>query len=71
MESLDVAALLQRFLTARNLDITVRVLLNDTTGTLVAGAYLNHSVGVNISQLCTLVKMSQYRLSSVSLYKSD
>nr|ATA67116.1 hexokinase 1 [Antheraea pernyi] len=48
MEGVDVAALLQRFLTARGLDITVRVLLNDTTGTLIAGAYLDRSVGIGV-----------------------
>lgn len=43
----DVAALLQRCLRARRLRVAVRVLLNDTTGTLVAGAMLHKHVGVS------------------------
>lgn len=38
MERVDLAGLLQRCLRARGLRVTVQVLLNDTTGTLVAGA---------------------------------
>ncbi|KAL4712556.1 hypothetical protein ACJJTC_007572 [Scirpophaga incertulas] len=48
MEGVDVAALLQRCLHERNLRVTVRVLLNDTTGTLVAGAHTNHDVGIGM-----------------------
>ncbi|KAL0809908.1 hypothetical protein ABMA28_010767 [Loxostege sticticalis] len=48
MEGVDVAALLQKCLRARNLDITVRVLLNDTTGTLVAGAHIDPAVGIGV-----------------------
>lgn len=47
MEGVDVAALLQRCLRARRLRVHVRVLLNDTTGTLVAGAQLDPRVGVS------------------------
>ncbi|RVE52894.1 hypothetical protein evm_002371 [Chilo suppressalis] len=46
MGGVDVAALLQRCLHARDLDVTVRVLLNDTTGTLVAGAHIDPAVGI-------------------------
>lgn len=46
LEGVDVAALLERCLHARGLHVTVRVLLNDTTGTLVAGAHMHDNVGV-------------------------
>ncbi|CAG9796018.1 unnamed protein product [Diatraea saccharalis] len=48
MEGVDVAALLQRCLHQRGLDVTVRVLLNDTTGTLVAGAHIDPAVGIGV-----------------------
>ncbi|XP_028178414.1 hexokinase-2-like [Ostrinia furnacalis] len=48
MGGVDVAALLQRCLRARRLDVTVRVLLNDTTGTLVAGAHIDPAVGIGV-----------------------
>ncbi|XP_013196366.1 hexokinase-2 [Amyelois transitella] len=48
MKGVDVVDLLQRCLDARNLNITVQVLLNDTTGTLVAGAYEDPTVGVGV-----------------------
>lgn len=48
MDGVDVAALLQRCLSARSLDVTVRVLLNDTTGTLVAGAHIDRNVGIGV-----------------------
>lgn len=48
MEGVDVAALLQERLTALGLKVTVQVLLNDTTGTLVAGARLDHRVGMAV-----------------------
>ncbi|KAG6446676.1 hypothetical protein O3G_MSEX004559 [Manduca sexta] len=48
LEGVDVAALLQQCLRARNLDVTVRVLLNDTTGTLVAGAHADPAVGIGV-----------------------
>lgn len=47
LEGVDVAALLQRSLHARGLDVCVRVLLNDTTGTLVAGAQANPHVEIS------------------------
>lgn len=47
LEGVDVAALLERCLRARRLNVTVRVLLNDTTGTLVAGAHMHQNVGVS------------------------
>lgn len=46
LAGVDVAALLQRCLRARRLRVRVRVLLNDTTGTLVAGAMQDQQVGV-------------------------
>ncbi|XP_053619258.1 hexokinase-2-like [Plodia interpunctella] len=48
MEGVDVAGLLQRCLDDRNLKVTVQVLLNDTTGTLVAGAYEDPTVGMAV-----------------------
>ncbi|XP_050555216.1 hexokinase-2-like isoform X1 [Spodoptera frugiperda] len=48
LEGVDVAALLERCLRARNLQITVRVLLNDTTGTLIAGAHMHKNVGIGV-----------------------
>ncbi|PZC71772.1 hexokinase-2 [Helicoverpa armigera] len=48
LEGVDVAALLQRCLRARRLRVTVRVLLNDTTGTLVAGAHMHKHVGIGV-----------------------
>lgn len=51
MEGVDVAGLLQRCLLARGLRVTVQVLLNDTTGTLVAGAHLDPAVGVSTAHL--------------------
>ncbi|XP_050356905.1 hexokinase-1-like isoform X2 [Nymphalis io] len=48
MEGVDVAALLQRCLRARGLRVTVQVLLNDTTGTLVAGAQLDPEVAIGV-----------------------
>lgn len=48
MAGVDVAALLQTCLRDRGLKVTVQVLLNDTTGTLVAGAQLNPDVGVRV-----------------------
>lgn len=48
MQGVDVAALLQRCLRERGLKVTVQVLLNDTTGTLVAGAQLDPEVAVLI-----------------------
>ncbi|XP_026501704.1 hexokinase-2-like [Vanessa tameamea] len=48
MEGVDVAALLQRCLHARGLRVTVQVLLNDTTGTLVAGAQLDPAVVIGV-----------------------
>ncbi|CAH0599235.1 unnamed protein product [Chrysodeixis includens] len=48
LEGVDVAALLERCLRARRLNITVRVLLNDTTGTLVAGAHIDPNVGIGV-----------------------
>ncbi|XP_046973901.1 hexokinase-1-like [Vanessa cardui] len=48
MEGVDVAALLQRSLHARGLRVTVQVLLNDTTGTLVAGAQLDPEVVIGV-----------------------
>ncbi|CAK1595636.1 unnamed protein product [Parnassius mnemosyne] len=48
MRGVDVAALLQRCLDARGLRVTVQVLLNDTTGTLVAGARLDPDVGIAV-----------------------
>lgn len=50
MRHVDVAALLQRCLDARGLKVTVQVLLNDTTGTLVAGAQRDPDVGVSCSE---------------------
>lgn len=48
LEGVDVTALLQQCLHARGLNITVRVLLNDTTGTLVAGAHIDPTVGIGV-----------------------
>ncbi|CAH2061192.1 unnamed protein product, partial [Iphiclides podalirius] len=48
MRHVDVAALLQRCLDARGLRVTVQVLLNDTTGTLVAGAQRDPDVGIGV-----------------------
>ncbi|XP_063630043.1 hexokinase-1-like isoform X1 [Cydia splendana] len=48
MGGVDVAALLQRCLHDRRLKVTVRVLLNDTTGTLVAGAHQDRRVGIGV-----------------------
>lgn len=48
MNGVDVAGLLQQCLHARGLDITVRVLLNDTTGTLMAGAQIDPNVGIGV-----------------------
>ncbi|XP_075987026.1 hexokinase-1-like [Anticarsia gemmatalis] len=48
MAGVDVAALLERCLRARRLRVTVRVLLNDTTGTLVAGAHIDPGVGIGV-----------------------
>lgn len=48
MAGVDVAALLQRCLRARGLRVRVQVLLNDTTGTLVAGAHRDPDVGVSL-----------------------
>ncbi|KAJ2939990.1 hypothetical protein O0L34_g6699 [Tuta absoluta] len=48
MEGVDVTALLQRCLDARGLKVTVRVLLNDTTGTLVAGAHIDPACGIGV-----------------------
>ncbi|CAG9109481.1 unnamed protein product [Plutella xylostella] len=48
MAGVDVAALLQTRLRERGLKVTVQVLLNDTTGTLVAGAQLNPDVGIGV-----------------------
>ncbi|XP_038219230.1 hexokinase-1-like [Zerene cesonia] len=48
MDGVDVAALLQRCLWDRGLKITVQVLLNDTTGTLVAGAHMDPDVAVGV-----------------------
>ncbi|XP_059047147.1 hexokinase-2-like [Achroia grisella] len=48
MEGVDVAGLLQRCLHARGLRVTVRVLLNDTTGTMMAGAHINPNVGIGV-----------------------
>lgn len=53
LEGVDVAALLERCLRARRLRITVRVLLNDTTGTLVAGAHIDPNVGVRTTPQLT------------------
>ncbi|KAJ0171224.1 hypothetical protein K1T71_013423 [Dendrolimus kikuchii] len=64
LEGVDVAALLQRCLRERGLDITVRVLLNDTTGTLVAGAHIDPEVGIGVilgtgSNGCYMEKVSR------------
>ncbi|XP_045456429.1 hexokinase HKDC1-like [Melitaea cinxia] len=48
MRGVDVAALLQRCLRARGLRVTVQVLLNDTTGTLVAGALADPDVKIGV-----------------------
>ncbi|XP_026317100.1 hexokinase-2-like [Hyposmocoma kahamanoa] len=48
MENVDVSALLQRCLDERGLRVTVRVLLNDTTGTLVAGAHADPDCGIGV-----------------------
>ncbi|XP_045518979.1 hexokinase-2-like isoform X1 [Pieris brassicae] len=48
MAGVDVAALLQRCLKERGLKVTVQVLLNDTTGTLVAGAHLDPEVAIGV-----------------------
>ncbi|CAH2238666.1 hexokinase HKDC1-like [Pararge aegeria] len=48
MQGVDVAALLQRCLRERNLRVTVQVLLNDTTGTLVAGAHTDPEVAIGV-----------------------
>ncbi|CAK1546796.1 unnamed protein product [Leptosia nina] len=48
MAGVDVAALLQRCLNDRGLKVTVQVLLNDTTGTLVAGAHLDPEVAIGV-----------------------
>ncbi|XP_068624664.1 hexokinase-4-like isoform X2 [Battus philenor] len=48
MRGVDVAALLQRCLRARRLRVTVQVLLNDTTGTLIAGAHLDPDVAIGV-----------------------
>ncbi|CAB3258720.1 unnamed protein product [Arctia plantaginis] len=48
LEGVDVAALLQQCLRDRGLNITVRVLLNDTTGTLVAGAHIDPQVAIGV-----------------------
>lgn len=64
LEGVDVAALLERCLRARNLQITVRVLLNDTTGTLIAGAHMHKNVGVrtcvDTGRRATCVCVSRY-----------
>ncbi|XP_023939670.2 hexokinase-2-like [Bicyclus anynana] len=48
MAGVDVAALLQRCLRERGLRVTVQVLLNDTTGTLVAGAHKDPEVAIGV-----------------------
>ncbi|KAM3955198.1 LOW QUALITY PROTEIN: hexokinase-4 [Aphomia sociella] len=48
MKGVDVAGLLQSCLHERGLDIIVRVLLNDTTGTLMAGAQLDPCVAIGV-----------------------
>ncbi|XP_032524858.2 hexokinase-2-like [Danaus plexippus] len=48
MQGVDVAALLQRCLRDRGLRVTVQVLLNDTTGTLVAGAHMDPDVAIGV-----------------------
>ncbi|XP_072946015.1 hexokinase type 2-like [Epargyreus clarus] len=48
MAGVDVAALLQRCLHRRRLRVTVQVLLNDTTGTLVAGAQIDPDVAIGV-----------------------
>ncbi|XP_034836713.1 hexokinase type 2-like [Maniola hyperantus] len=48
MAGVDVAALLQRCLLERGLNVTVQVLLNDTTGTLVAGAHTDPDVAIGV-----------------------
>ncbi|VVC89490.1 unnamed protein product [Leptidea sinapis] len=48
MKGVDVAALLQQCLRKRGLKVTVQVLLNDTTGTLVAGAHLDPEVAIGV-----------------------
>lgn len=62
----DVAALLQRCLRARRLPVAVRVLLNDTTGTLVAGAHQDPEVGIGVilgtgSNGCYMERASRVR----------
>ncbi|KAJ8705410.1 hypothetical protein PYW07_011237 [Mythimna separata] len=66
LEGVDVAALLERCLRARRLRVTVRVLLNDTTGTLVAGAHMHRSVGIAVilgtgSNGCYMERASRVR----------
>lgn len=46
MKGVDVAGLLQKCLRDLGLNVTVHVLLNDTTGTLVSGALTDPRVGV-------------------------
>ncbi|XP_049881505.1 hexokinase HKDC1-like [Pectinophora gossypiella] len=48
MGGVDVSALLQRCLDERGLKVIVRVLLNDTTGTLVAGAQQDPACGIGV-----------------------
>ncbi|CAH2099356.1 unnamed protein product [Euphydryas editha] len=48
MSGVNVAGLLQRCLRARGLRVTVQVLLNDTTGTLVAGAQADPDVAIGV-----------------------
>lgn len=62
LEGVDVAALLQQCLRDRGLNITVRVLLNDTTGTLVAGAHIDPAVGVSnlLSYFCNTQKFTLF-----------
>ncbi|XP_013168641.1 PREDICTED: hexokinase-2-like [Papilio xuthus] len=48
MAGRDVAAMLQHCLHERGLRVRVQVLLNDTTGTLVAGAHRDPDVGIGV-----------------------